>query len=91
MNTIVEEATAVMASTVTASSTPLPTHLLTTSADSHELTLNATKITTANKLHQTNEFANSLDNQMRRFDKRLITDGDTFVLNYRGEVNKKVI
>lgn len=91
MNDIVEETTAAMASTVTAASTPLPVHLLTASADSHELTLNPTKITTANKLHQTNEFANNLDNHMRRFDKRLITDGDTFVLNYRGEVNKKVI
>lgn len=68
---------------------------LKTSAKSHELTSDPTKIPTATlrtkKLHQNNDFANNLDNHLRRFDKQLITDGDTFVLNYRGEVNKKVI
>lgn len=88
---IVEETTATMAANVTVA----PTLLTSQPPQSHELTLDTTKNTTAtmhtNKQHQNNEFANNLDNHLRRFDKRLITDADRFVLNYRGEANKKVI
>lgn len=95
LQNIVEETTAAMTANVPPS-LPLPASKpLKTSAKGHQLTLDPTKIPTATlettKLHQNNEFANNLDNHLRRFDKQLITDGDTFVLNYRGEVNKKVI
>lgn len=103
INDMVEETTAAtvaaaaMASNVIVSSTVSPSSkpLTMPMAKSHELTLDPKKITTAtmqtNKLRSNNDFANNLDNHMRHFDKRLITDSDTFVLNYRGEVNKKVI
>lgn len=92
-NNVVEETTAAaMSATVTAAP---PFQTQSTPSKSHELTLDATKRTTAtlqsNKRHPNNDFANNLDNHMRRFEKRLITDGDPFVLNYRGELNKKVI
>lgn len=95
---IAEEVTAApirAANATVPKSAPLPNKPLTTPAKSHELTADPIKMTTAtlqtNKLHQNNDFANNLDSHMRRFDKRLITDGDAFVMNYRGEVNKKVI
>lgn len=95
LQNIVEETTAAMAANVPSSLPLPPSEPLTTSAKSHELTLDAARIPTAtlkkNKTHRHNEFANNLDDHLRRFDKQLISDGDTFVLNYRGEVNKKVI
>lgn len=94
-NDFVEETTATMAANVTTSPKSLPAEPLTTPAKSQKLTGDRTKMTIeslqTNKLHQNNDFTNNLDNHMRRFDKRLLTDRDTFVLNYRGEVNKKVI